>query len=366
MENIQLAMEYSKELSLLYIREEGDISLSSTQQLFIDFFKSVESATNQDGLQKYKDHKQKYGSFYDLVIIDIEMPKLDGLEMTKKIKTLNSIQNIILITADNEINYLKEVINLGISRFLVKPIDHTQFNDLIYKVVQSISDYKALLSHLEILEELTINLEIQNRELLTKNEELEHFISLADTPDTETLEPQEEKIVEYIQDLVPDIKVNETYKKAQIEELVNSDLYELREILTEIDTYIIEIINDTENISELTLSILAGLFSRYAALLGYYSFFSSLSTSLTHFSSTIQDRSLPKDKTLVHNIFVMIESFIYVLNRWHDDISSGNDNKINQFDASIISDINTITNMWLQNNENKQTDKENLDDIFNF
>jgi len=357
-------MEHSKDLTLLYIEDDLQL-LELNKKLFQSFFKSVESAVNgKEGLSKYKAYKKKNGIFYDLVITDIVMPKLDGLEMSRKMRAMHALQHIIIMTADNSKNYLERALFLGVSGFLLKPIEHNKLIDTLSTVSHIIYDYKFLISNLEILEDANLELEAKNRELLKKNEELEKSLS-QNIPKRSEKQIEEELSLTYVQELIPDIKVNEAHKRSQIRELVNNDLYELKEILTEIDTYIIEILNHTELISEVTIVSLSKLFERYSSVLSFYSFFSSLSSSMAYFSSTIENTPLPQDKTIVQNIFVMLESFIYVLSKWHEDIASGDEDKINQFDASIISDIDTITNIWIQK-ESEEVSENSLDDIFDF
>jgi signal transduction histidine kinase len=50
------------------------------------------------------------------------MPHMNGIELSKRIKAINPKQNIILVTAFNENNALLEAINLGVSKYIVKPI----------------------------------------------------------------------------------------------------------------------------------------------------------------------------------------------------------------------------------------------------
>lgn len=86
---------------------------------------------------------------------------------------------------------------------------------------------------------------------------------------------------------------------------------------------------------------------------------------MSSFAETIKETALPEDEECVHNIFTFLETFVYVLSKWHDDLSSGEESKINQLDASIISDIETIQNMWTQT-YGESAGEEELDDIFDF
>ena len=61
---------------------------------------------------------------------------------------------------------------------------------------------------------------------------------------------------------------------------------------------------------------------------------------------------------------MLLESFMFVLGHWQDDISKGDGTKVNSFDASLISDMYTITNLWTQ--KEQEDSEEDLDDIFDF
>ena len=78
-----------------------------------------------------------------------------------------------------------------------------------------------------------------------------------------------------------------------------------------------------------------------------YPFFSDLSSSLNALIGTIQENELPDDKEMVENIFMILESFIFVLGNFHDELAHSEVHTINQLDASIINDINTVRIMWL-------------------
>ncbi len=68
---------------------------------------------------------------YDLYILDINAPSLDGIELLKLIKKLNSQTNIIMISANININKIKEAYNYGCDDYLKKPFD---IEELILKV----------------------------------------------------------------------------------------------------------------------------------------------------------------------------------------------------------------------------------------
>ena len=130
--------KYSKDLTVLYIEDDKDL-LEATCDLLENFFASVTAAFDgQDGLEKYK--KQKF----DLVITDINMPRMDGKRLAKEIRQINKEQPIIIISAYNESGRIVELIQLGISNFVMKPIEMDQFLYMLYTVCKNISNQKVI------------------------------------------------------------------------------------------------------------------------------------------------------------------------------------------------------------------------------
>ncbi|MCK4974072.1 MAG: response regulator [Sulfurimonas sp.] len=357
---LKLLLEYTKDLKVLYVEDNNQL-LNTTKELLDNYFKTIDTAEDgEDGLNKYLQYNKNYDEYYDIVITDINMPKLDGIEMSKVILSMNPDQEIIITSAHNEVEFLSSAIELGINGFITKPIKNEQLTKVIYKVSQSISNKKFVNSHVEVIENLNLRLEEQNRELLIKNEELVKSFRMLDT----MVNKNKLTDTKNEQEIVAGAESDEDLIKAQVQDLIKDDLEELREIHAEIDFAIINIMKDESSVSVETIEDLAEQFIKYASILSFYTFFDELSKSMSNFSSTLKDNPLPENEETVKNIFMLLESFMYVLGKWQDDLSSGDESKINSFDASIISDMHTITNMWTQQ-ETPDTE-EDLDNIFDF
>lgn len=109
--------DYLKNLNVLYVEDEENIR-EPFSFLLKKYFKNVYIAKNgQEGLELYK----KYNP--DIVITDIRMPVMDGIEMSKKIKELNPDSLIIVITAFSDTDYLTKAIDIGIDAYLTKPLE---------------------------------------------------------------------------------------------------------------------------------------------------------------------------------------------------------------------------------------------------
>ena len=75
----------------------------------------------------------------DIVISDIRMPEMDGLEMVKMVKNLNINSKIIILTGYRDFDYVHEAIKLGAFDFLLKP---TKINELVSVIKRAVTELK--------------------------------------------------------------------------------------------------------------------------------------------------------------------------------------------------------------------------------
>lgn len=78
--------------------------------------------TAEDGRQALKEIREKKP---DIVLTDIRMPYLDGLDLIGKIREVHPDCRVVIITGHGEFSYAKTAIQLGVSDFVLKPIDIT-------------------------------------------------------------------------------------------------------------------------------------------------------------------------------------------------------------------------------------------------
>lgn len=132
MYKINEIIKYSHNLNLLYVEDNEEVR-NSTMMIFGEFFKNITTAQDgEDGFQKCKNEK------FDLIITDINMPRLNGLEMTSKIREINSDIPILILSAYDESNYFMNSIKLGVEGYLLKPIDMDQFLLVLNKIIQKV------------------------------------------------------------------------------------------------------------------------------------------------------------------------------------------------------------------------------------
>jgi len=139
---------YLKNLSCLYVEDEASIR-EIFSFIIKRYFKTVFVAENgKVGLELYKKNNP------DIVISDIRMPIMDGIEMAKEIKKINPNAYIIFITAFTDVEYLKEAVNLNVEGYLTKPVDKklliSKLNFLA-KVIKNEREKEELLNILQTL-----------------------------------------------------------------------------------------------------------------------------------------------------------------------------------------------------------------------
>lgn len=123
---------YCKDISVLFV--EDDDSISKEMYLLLkDIFEFVDLAKDgKEAFVKYTKHYEEKKRYYDLIITDILMPIVNGIELTKSVYKINSKQKVIVLSAHSEKEYLMELINIGICQFILKPIDYEKFLETIF------------------------------------------------------------------------------------------------------------------------------------------------------------------------------------------------------------------------------------------
>ncbi len=120
--------------SILFV-EDDSILRQSAEIMFKELFASVDTATDgKDALEAYHNYYIKNRSHYDIVITDIMMPRMSGIDLTSELYKLHKDQAIIIISAHDDSEYLIQLINLGVSSFIQKPFSTQNMIDKIYDV----------------------------------------------------------------------------------------------------------------------------------------------------------------------------------------------------------------------------------------
>ncbi len=102
--------------TLLYVEDEAHIRMVTKMFLEPYFTKIYQAENGIEGLEAYREFKP------DIIITDIEMPKMSGLEFCKNIRKEDKITPIIITTAYTSVEYLLEAVSLNLIKYLGKPL----------------------------------------------------------------------------------------------------------------------------------------------------------------------------------------------------------------------------------------------------
>jgi diguanylate cyclase (GGDEF)-like protein len=121
---------------ILYVEDDIDT------QRYMEFYLSDEvkefyqAYDGKDGIEKYKIHKP------DIIITDLNMPKLNGINMIKEIKKIDKDQIIIITSAFGDRDSLIEALNNGADGFIPKPIDIEVLNNKLLELTSTLKEKK--------------------------------------------------------------------------------------------------------------------------------------------------------------------------------------------------------------------------------
>ena len=114
--------------TILYV-EDNDITRTNTVELLQSFDTEVISAINgEEAYSKFLSNS------IDLIITDLKMPQIGGMNLIKKIRETHKKIPIIIMSAYNDIETLHESIDYEVKGFLLKPIDMSKLTTLLEKV----------------------------------------------------------------------------------------------------------------------------------------------------------------------------------------------------------------------------------------
>ncbi len=131
-------MNKVKNIRILYVDDEACMRENVVEYLGYYCDHVYQAKDGVEGLQMYEKVKP------DIIISDISMPRKNGLDMIKEIRTHDSETKIIVATAHIETEYLLLAVELGLIKYLVKPITEDKLLPILQACMQKISGESML------------------------------------------------------------------------------------------------------------------------------------------------------------------------------------------------------------------------------
>jgi DNA-binding response OmpR family regulator len=127
-------MKTKPKYSLLYVEDEALIRKMAVSFLEDMFYEIYEAEDGEEAFALYQTKKP------DIIITDIQMPRMDGLTFCKKVREKDNTTPVIIMTAYSHTEYLLQATELNLVKYLIKPVDEESLTDAISICFQRIEE----------------------------------------------------------------------------------------------------------------------------------------------------------------------------------------------------------------------------------
>lgn len=373
--NIEALCEYSKDLTLLVVEDEREIR-ENIVEMCEDFFSHIYSC--EDGakaIESYKKHRQ------DIIFTDIRMPQMDGIELIKRVRAINELQQIVVVSAHSDTNYFLQLINSNVDGFILKPFSSEQFFAQVLRVCRNRHYFLEEMRLRDELKRELIKSKTLSRTLTKMNSELRRK-NIAIQKVYENLEHRVEKeILEFLESNLRDFAPidKETIKRSIEDGIVSSkakkemmenkitqkeslsakeyldglnfeeyyreildDIYDLDDIEREF----IDVVSAKNSVDRELLAFISSHLFKYSTILKILVDFESLAYSLENLAFVLLDENLEIEDSLQKLFLRIIEALFEDLKLWRESIFIKRDAQdIHYLDASLFSNSEEIKNL---------------------
>lgn len=132
-------LEKLQTLRILYAEDEVGIRENIAESLGYYVKEVLEAGDGQEALEVYESENP------DIILTDIHMPNLNGIEFVKKVRESNRHIPVVMITAHTDKKYLLDAVELHMEKFIVKPIELEELFEVLEKCVSLLEVNKKII-----------------------------------------------------------------------------------------------------------------------------------------------------------------------------------------------------------------------------
>lgn len=132
-----MELENTKNIKILIV-EDDDVARENEIEYLHNYFENIYEA--KDAIEALKIYEQINPS---IIVTDIKMPKLNGLELVQRIREKNNEVQIVILTAFCDKDYLLKAIELKLVKYLIKPINENEFYKALQTCVDNLKNKKS-------------------------------------------------------------------------------------------------------------------------------------------------------------------------------------------------------------------------------
>jgi len=125
--------------SILFVEDDASIRENYVSTLKTTYMDVYEASDGIEAFEIYREYQP------DIIISDINMPLLNGIDLVKKIRKVDNEVKIIMLTAYTDTQTLLQAVELKLSSYLVKPVSSKDMHEALHKVMQEIISAKQTL-----------------------------------------------------------------------------------------------------------------------------------------------------------------------------------------------------------------------------
>jgi two-component system, response regulator, stage 0 sporulation protein F len=115
--------------TILIVDDQPGIRMLLDEVFSKEGFHTISAGNGFEALKKAEEFKP------DLVLLDMKLPGMDGIEILKRLKNRGGGPQVVMMTAYGELDLIEETIDYGAARYFTKPFDVFEIRDVVKRML---------------------------------------------------------------------------------------------------------------------------------------------------------------------------------------------------------------------------------------